>query len=46
MGGTNLQLQPVYGISYTRQALGPVGIGVWYMKGSDHRAGVNLSLQF
>lgn len=46
MGGTGFDLKLSYGAMYTRQFLGPVGIGVWYMKGSDHRAGVNLSLQF
>lgn len=42
MGGTGFDLKPSYGVMYTRQLLGPVQLGVWYMRSDYHRAGAAI----
>lgn len=46
MVGTGLDFTPSYGVSYTRNLIGPVGVGAWVMKGSDVRIGLNLGFTF
>lgn len=46
MGGIGLDLTPSYGAAYTRQFIGPIGVGVWYIRSDDHRAGIAASISF